>query len=69
MYKLIELLLFHVTGKSQIFDDQVFINDCEFIHIDSWAKDDIHMSMIFNRVDGKSHSQILTYDVVVRKIT
>ena len=27
------------------------------------------MSMIFNRVDGKSHSQILTYDVVVRKLT
>jgi DNA modification methylase len=46
-----------------------FINDCEFIHIDSWAKDDSYMSMIFNRVDGKSHSQILTYDVVVRKLT
>ena len=27
------------------------------------------MSMIFNRVDGKSHSQILTYDAVVRKLT
>ena len=27
------------------------------------------MSMIFNWVDGKSHSQILTYDAVVRKLT
>ena len=27
------------------------------------------MSMIFNRVDGKSHSQVLAYDVVVRKLT
>ena len=27
------------------------------------------MSMIFNRVDKKSHSQILTYDAVVRKLT
>ena len=27
------------------------------------------MSMIFNRVDGKRHSQILTYDVVMRKLT
>ena len=27
------------------------------------------MSMIFNCVDRKSHSQILTYDVVVRKLT
>lgn len=27
------------------------------------------MSMIFNRVDRKSHSQILIYDAVVRKIT
>ena len=27
------------------------------------------MYMIFNRVDGKSHSQILTYDAVVRKLT
>lgn len=50
-------------------EDQQFINDCEFIHIDSRAKDDSHMSMIFNRVDGKSHSQILTYDAVVRKLT
>ena len=45
------------------------MNDCEFIHIDSWEKDDNDMSMIFNRVDRKSHSQILTYDVVVRKLT
>ena len=50
-------------------DDQVFINDCEFIHIDSWEKDDSYMSMIFNQVDEKSHSQILSYDVVVRKLT
>ena len=50
-------------------DDQVFIYYCEFIHIDSWAKDDSCMSMIFNWVDGKSHSQILSYDVVVRKLT
>ena len=27
------------------------------------------MCMIFNRVDGKSHSQILTYDVVLKKLT
>ena len=27
------------------------------------------MSMIFNWVDGKSHSQILTYDIVVKKLT
>ena len=27
------------------------------------------MSMTFNLVDGKSHSQILAYDVVVRKLT
>jgi len=39
------------------------------IHIDSWAKYDRYMSIIFNRVDGNSHSQILTYDVVVRKLT
>ena len=50
-------------------EDQPFINDCEFIHIDSWAKDDSYMSMIFNRVNGKSHNQILTYDVVARKLT
>ena len=50
-------------------EDQQFINDCEFIHIDSWAKDDSHMSMIFNQVDRKSHSQILTCDAVVRKLT
>ena len=50
-------------------DDQVFINDCEFIHIDSWAKDDSCMSMIFNCVDEKSHSQTLSYDDVMRKLT
>jgi len=27
------------------------------------------MSMIFNQVDRKSHSQILTCDAVVRKLT
>ena len=27
------------------------------------------MSMIFNRVDKKSHSQTLSYDAVVRKLT
>ena len=27
------------------------------------------MYMIFNRVDGKSHSQVLAYDVVVTKLT
>ena len=27
------------------------------------------MSMIFNRVDRKSHSQILSYDVVAGKLT
>ena len=29
----------------------------------------IAISMIFNRVDGEIHSQTLTYDVAVRKLT
>ena len=49
-------------------EDQQFINDCDFIHIDNWAKNDSYMFMIFNQVDGKSHSQVLTYNVVVRKL-
>ena len=37
--------------------------------MDSWANCDIYMYIIFNRVDGKSHSQVLVYDVVVKKLT
>ena len=47
---------------------QPFINNCKFIHIDSWENNDSYVSMIFSRVDGKSDSQVLVYDVFVKKL-
>ena len=49
--------------------NQQIISDCEFIHVESWTKDDSYKSIIFNQVDGKSHSQVLVHDVVVKRLT
>ena len=50
-------------------EDQPIINDCEFIHVECWTKEDSYKHIIMNQVDGKSHSQVLVYDAVVRKLT
>lgn len=70
MYKLIELFVCYVTGKSQIlfFSKINVISDCEFIHVLCWTKDDSYKPILLNQVDGKSHSKALVHDVV-RKLT
>ena len=49
--------------------NQPIISDCEFIHFESWTKDDSYKTILFNQVDGKNHSQVFFHDVVVRKLT
>jgi len=49
--------------------DQPIISDCEFIHVECWTKDDNYKCILLNQVDGKSHSQVLVSDVVIRKST
>ena len=49
--------------------NQPIISDREFIHVESWTKDDSYKSIIFNQVDEKNNSQVLVHDDVVRKLT
>ena len=49
--------------------NQPIISECEFIHVEIWTKDDSYKSILFNQVDGKSHSQVMVHDVVVKKPT
>ena len=48
--------------------NQPIISDCEFIHVESWRKDDSSKPILFNQVDGKIHSQVLVHDVL-KKLT
>ena len=52
-----------------ICGDQPIISDCEFIHVECWTKDDSYKHMLLNQVDGKSHSQVLAHDAIVKKLT
>ena len=50
-------------------EGQHIINDCEFIHVEFWTKEDSCKHILMNRVDGKSHSQVLVHDPVVKNLT
>ena len=56
--------------KSNIvsFEDQPIINDCDIIHVECSTREDSYKRILMNRVDGKSHSQVLVHDAVVRKL-
>jgi len=46
------------------------MGDIESIHIICWEKDDTYDLVLINeKVGGKVHSQLLIYNVVVRKLT
>ena len=63
-------MLYYRQKSNIVFsEDQPIINDCEFIHVECWTKDDSYKCILMNRVDGKSHSQVLVHDIVVRKLT
>ena len=63
-------MLCYIKKSNFVFSKyQPIINYCEFIHVECWTKEDSYKHILMNRVDGKSHSQVLVHDVVVRKLT
>ena len=46
-----------------------FLNDNENIHLATWTKDEIYESLLINKKSEGKYSQMLTYNVVVKKLT
>ena len=45
-----------------------FLSDAESIHVATWTEEDAYEPLLINQKRGK-HSQILSYNVVVKKLT
>ena len=50
-------------------EDKPIISDYVFINFESWTRYGSYKPILFNQVSGKSHSQVLVHDVVIKKIT
>ena len=48
--------------------EDAFMSDVENIHVASWTKDKTYDSFVMNVKSEAKHSQLLTYNVVVRKL-
>ena len=45
------------------------MSDTESIHLACWTKDETYESLLINERSEDKYSQILTYNVVVKKLT